>query len=156
MRSSVALALLLVLTSGCSYIERNTIGLFSGEANVVDTGATDSNSVNGSTSDADQQVATEQIPATESDVEIVWEIPKNPVDGYLVRYGDRRDSLTQELRVLNSELAKVNDPKYGSVYRYLLRNMPTDKSVFVSIAALHSAGTDGEAVSAPSAVFEVK
>ena len=72
------------------------------------------------------------------------------------RYGDRRDSLTQELRVLNSELAKVNDPKYGSVYRYLLRNMPTDKSVFVSIAALHSAGTDGEAVSAPSAVFEVK
>lgn len=86
-----------------------------------------------------------------SDVEVLWQIPRDHVDGFLLRYGYNRDRLTNEVKVPVAELDIYDDPKYGEVYRLVLPGVTKDRPTFISIAAY-----TGDRVSAPSAPFEVQ
>ena len=85
-----------------------------------------------------------------SDVEILWEVPEDSVDGFVVRYGTDREQLANELKLASNELELRSDPQRGQVYRHVIRNVPSDKAVFVNIAAYR-----GAEVSPPSRLFEV-
>lgn len=97
------------------------------------------------------QTSSQAAKASEfSEVEMVWEISQQPVDRYLIRYGFSRDNLDKEIRVSTQVLNTASDPQFGTVYKYTLKGIPRNESVFVSIAAEN----EGE-LSAPSEVFEV-
>jgi hypothetical protein len=85
-----------------------------------------------------------------TDIELLWEVPAEPVDGYIVRYGNFREQLSVEKKVLVGELEKRDDPERGSVYRYVIRGIPSTQRIFLSVATFR-----GDAVSLPSRVFEV-
>ena len=151
---SIIITIGLLASSGCTFVERNTIGLFRGGEGTEaalggEEGTTGTSPDPTSSTRAARGEPSPPVPAP-SDIEIVWEMPKAAVDGYLIRYGASRERLTTEVRVNASDLMREEDTDHGFVYRYLLKGVPADKVVFVSIAAI-----TGDQVSAPSEVLEV-
>lgn len=136
--SLIALAFLL---TSCSFIERNTIGLFDqSEPARQDRGFR--SRVKESSADQAQNstssVAIEKLdPAAEvkNSVELLWQIPEEPVESYTIRYGYSKEDLSfsEELKV--SEIDKFEDPKYGFVYRHIIKDVPVDKKLYVALAA---------------------
>lgn len=88
--------------------------------------------------------------AERSSIEILWELPAEPIDGFTVRYGESHEALTTERRLAVSEVEKVEDPVRGKLYRYVIPDIPNSQRLFVSISAFK-----GETESTPSRVFEV-
>jgi hypothetical protein len=88
-----------------------------------------------SSKEAKREQTTPVIEQSAWGVEVIWEIPSEPVDGFVIRYGQTRDNLSKETTILRSELREESDPNYGSIYRYAIRDIPEDQSVFVSVAA---------------------
>lgn len=66
---------------------------------------------------------------------VAWEVPSEPTDGFVIRYGTSPQSLDTELTVSISELRREDDPVYGPVYRYIIEDVPGGKPIYVSIAA---------------------
>lgn len=68
-------------------------------------------------------------------LEVTWEVPAEPVDGFVVRYGTDRNNLSRESTVFLSELREERDDTYGPVYRYTIPNIKEISPIFVSVAA---------------------
>lgn len=85
-----------------------------------------------------------------SAIEVVWEVPAEPVEGFIVRYGDAHEALTDERRLTIANLERIEDPARGRLYRYVIEGIPTTRRVFLTIAAF-----SGGQESPPSKVFEV-
>ena len=85
-----------------------------------------------------------------TNVEILWEIPKDPVDGFIVNYGYQRNNLEFMEKVYTPDVDTFHDPKLGEVFRYTLQNTPPDKTIYVAISAFI-----GDTVSDRSEIFEV-
>ena len=71
----------------------------------------------------------------EAGIEVTWEVPSDPVDGFVIRYGEERTNLSKEATIFRSELREERDSQYGPVYRYILRDIPSSGQVYVSVAA---------------------
>jgi hypothetical protein len=89
--------------------------------------------------------------ATQQGIEVTWETPSEPVDGFIIRYGSSPSSLTKEVTISSADIREVNDPEYGPVYRYLIRDVESSKKLFVSIAAVK-----GQSISNFSDVLEAQ
>lgn len=154
------LALLSAL-SGCSFVERNTLGLLTGEDEEVvfsspDEAAattTDASTITPAAKDlsVSSPASSLSTPPSENGVEILWEIPASPVDSFVLRYGHQKDTLTKEALVHSNELERHNDAQFGYVYRYVLTDVDPSKKVFISLAAIR-----GDQESAPSELFVVE
>lgn len=107
----------------------------------------------GAQADSAKAPSAQDSPSVGStpDVALVWKIPQEPVDGFIVRYGSSKDRLPNEVRVSVAELEKSDDPRFGFVYRYYLKGVSPSQTLFVSIAAFQ-----GDVVSPPSNVMAVK
>lgn len=92
----------------------------------------------------------EKKSATLSDIEVLWQIPTQPVDGFVIQYGYEKNTLDQQVKIATKDLEKFEDSKFGFVFRYVLGDLPLSKTVFVTISAY-----TGEKVSHPSEVFTV-
>jgi hypothetical protein len=68
-------------------------------------------------------------------IEITWEVPGEPVDGFVIRYGQSRGALSNEVKIAAGDLREESDPEYGPVYRYLIKDVSNATPLFVSIAA---------------------
>lgn len=153
-RRLLIICITLSVFSACSFVERNTIGLFRhddaspGFSSTTPVAPSDPDPVSVNVQPKPEAKVETVVPGTR--VEVIWEIPKDPVDGYIIRYGFNRDKLEFEEKVSSSSLDRFEDPKFGFVYRHVLKNVPPEKSVFVSLTAY--TGTER---SAPSPVFEV-
>lgn len=66
---------------------------------------------------------------------VAWEVPSEPTDGFIIRYGSAPQTLDTELSVSISELRREDDPVYGPIYRYVIEEVPAGKQLFVAIAA---------------------
>lgn len=133
--SSLALSLSLLLVSGCS--------LFQSSAPNSD-----------STRILEEKALVEAQHAPEAPkqgIEVLWETPSEPVDGFIIRYGSSPNSLTKEVTLSATDVKEVNDPEYGPVYRYLIRDVENVKKLYVSIAAVK-----GQVVSDFSDVLEAQ
>ncbi|MFO0417192.1 MAG: hypothetical protein ACK5Y6_07885 [Pseudomonadota bacterium] len=93
------------------------------------------NTSSGSAKREQREQTTPVIEQSAWGVEVIWEIPSEPVDGFVIRYGQDRANLSKETTILRSELREESDPQYGSVYRYPIRDIPQDQNIFVSVAA---------------------
>lgn len=97
-----------------------------------------------------QALETEKPPIEKSYLELIWQIPSGPTEGFVIRYGYSRDKLEFETKVGVNDLERYEDPSYGYVYRYLLQDQPDDKSVFVAIASF-----DKDKTSEFSEIYEI-
>lgn len=177
------LYILLSFTS-CSFIERNTLGLFASNTSqqeqtpfVSSPNAATSklentefdssrqletlNKVNEKPSyDNSAKVNIANLPShsttraepqkPSSEVEVIWAIPQEPVEGFIIRYGYTRDNLEKLVKVDAKKLQRYDDPKYGFIYRHIIRNLENSKSIYVTLAAYN-----GDKESEPSNIFEV-
>lgn len=75
------------------------------------------------------------LEQTESGIEVTWEVPSDPVDGFVIRYGEDKDNLTKEATIFKSDLREERDSQYGPIYRYVLRDVAKSGKVYVAVAA---------------------
>ncbi len=93
-----------------------------------------------------------QPPKLPSDeVQLLWQVPTEPVEKYVIYFGWSKDKLDQKVEIPLASLQKIEDPRFGAVYKYLLPDIPVDRTVYVSIAAIH-----GDIISQPGQVIELK
>lgn len=118
----------------------------------------DSQTEPGTATTKDAAVQTTKVPVepmkdktrTSSEVEVIWEIPEKPVEGYIIKYGFDSNNLDQEIKLPAEALEKFDDKQHGFVYRHILSGVPISKTVYISIAAYQ-----GETISDSSRVIEV-
>jgi hypothetical protein len=145
----ILLTIVSVSLTGCSWSNGRATEL---DQKILagDTGADDATSVEIRPADS-SEVNKSKAEITKSDyIEVIWEIPSGNVEGYIIRYGLARDQMTQEVKLNADEPQKVISSDGIERYRYLLPNIPSDKPLYLSIAAI---GAGGE--SAPTEIFEV-
>jgi len=93
---------------------------------------------------------TPPVQKATSDVEVLWEIPTAPVDGFIISYGYGEEEISHRVKVKATELNRYEDHRYGFVYRFILRDIPTDRSLKVVISSF-----SGDKVSEASKVIVV-
>lgn len=165
-----------VFASGCGFAYRNTVGLFDSQPQQAPFKSPAEQSQSGaetSSIPAEPPKVTEVSPSSTQDsaalierapqqakassakpstgIELLWEIPKDGVDGYIIRYGYSREKLELSKRVPAANLERFEDAKLGFVYRYVLPDIAENSSVFVSLTAY-----SGDRLSQASPVFELK
>lgn len=133
--ASLALSTALLFASGCS--------LFNSSPN-----ANDSQRVVEEKALVDAQTAPE---APKQGIEVTWEMPSEPVDGFIIRYGSSPGALSKEVTISSRDIKEERDPEFGPVYRYLIRDVETAQKLFVSIAAVK-----GQSISNFSEVLEAQ
>lgn len=69
------------------------------------------------------------------DIEVIWEIPKTPVDGFIIEYGRPGSTSHKRERVQTIQLERFDHPRFGYVYRHTLRGVPSTNEVEVFIRA---------------------
>lgn len=152
-------ALALIALTSCQFLHRNSIGLFSSdeppqtESNAQpfrSEGISDPHSRRATTTIDVEKLQDRSADTDTGQVEIIWEIPKEAVDAYVIQYGIQRESLDKTVRVSTAEIERYEDPQFGFVYRHVLRNVPSDKVVFVAMATIR-----GEIQSELSKIIEV-
>lgn len=140
------------LTSGCAKIWKTDY--CEEEIKATQTAATDEGTT-AATVDASARAAL-AIPDTAAEttevpgVEIVWEVPRKPVEIYHLRYGFDREHLDTALTLPIDKLEKIDDPAHGPVFRFRLPGVPDDRDVYVSMQAENHMG-----ISEPSAVVRI-
>lgn len=127
---SLLFLLLLLCASGCSTF----------------FGSTSSKEKTTSSSDSGPEAL---IQKTATGAEVTWEVPSEPTDGFIIRYGENPARLSKEVKILTAELQEKQDPEYGPVYRYIISDISADNSIYVSIAAFK-----GDAISDFSDVIQ--
>lgn len=85
-----------------------------------------------------------------SDVEVIWEIPKELVDGFILKYGYDKEKLGTEVKLTLEQTPQIIHPTLGPVYRYVISAVPPDKVLYVTIAAYR-----GNEISAQSQAYEL-
>lgn len=86
-----------------------------------------------------------------NNIEIIWQAPGDQAQAFIIRYGTNPEALSEEKRVEASEIETINDRDFGLVYRYVLKDLPPGRDIYVSISSIH-----GNAISEPSSIFQVK
>ncbi|HMO01591.1 MAG TPA: hypothetical protein PKD37_05545 [Oligoflexia bacterium] len=84
-------------------------------------------------------------------VEVIWKVPIEPVDGFIIRYGFDRNTVEGEVKLRVSEIEMVRQPPHGFVYRYVLQNLPVNERIFITISSYR-----GDRVSRISSTFEIR
>ena len=74
---------------------------------------------------------------TTDEVEILWDVPTNNPEEFILQYGYKDDELENELILARKELEQVNDPGFGLVYRYIIQGIPKNVKIFVRLAEYH-------------------
>lgn len=101
------------------------------------------------------QVTVKELERTKDhepeDIEITWQAPNDPVEGYIIRYGSTREQLDNQEVIYAKELESILDEKHGTVFRHNLTSIPNDQPVFVEITAFQ-----GDLLSEPSEIFEAQ
>jgi hypothetical protein len=135
----IALSALAFMLSGCSFLQRNTVGLI--KSDYAETKA--------AAKQRRETVAKAQDQLGE--VELLWQIPPEPVDGFVIKYSyEDGSSMERQVKVRASELSKYEDEAYGFVYRYILKEVAAEKPVLVAISAYR-----GDEISSPSQVVRI-
>jgi hypothetical protein len=131
-----------MLTAGaCSFFEGNPAPIKNRRGTIV-------------TDEQSTAVPVEEVPPTpvpNSRIEIIWSIPDQPVDGFVLHYGTEPGQLSSEMKISVADLEKYQDPERGAVYRYILSNVPPNKPVYVALSSYL-----GDASSSMSEVQEIR
>jgi hypothetical protein len=101
--------------------------------------------------DPSAQNASGRLGRTESRfIEVLWEVPALPVQGFILRYGTDESVLSGSAQLIPEKLQRVRTSGGAELYRYLLPEPARDKTVYITIAAF-----DGAVESAPTKALAV-
>lgn len=101
--------------------------------------------------DPSAQNASGRLGRTESRfIEVLWEVPALPVQGFILRYGTDESALSGSVQLMPEKLQRVRASGGAELYRYLLPEPARDKTVYITIAAV-----DGAVESAPTKALAV-
>ena len=147
--------LLISLLSSCVSLQREFDLFFGGPAVEVERPATTPQPLPTpipSEAPKTARVVIEKLdgPTAKTTIEVLWVVPKDPVDGFIIYYGYDRSDLRFMEKVYTSDIETVDDGQFGHVHRYALENVPPQKAMFVAISAFN-----GEQISERSPVFEI-
>lgn len=70
-----------------------------------------------------------------TDIEIRWIAGENVPDGFIIGYGYNPDKVEYTIRVSANEVPFVDDPVYKKVFKYVLKNQPIDRAVYIRIVS---------------------
>jgi hypothetical protein len=144
-RTLILLSILLFISS---------CGLLGNQTNTPPASSTTQQQSNTSGDPKTTKVAVESLAekkgSTLSDIEVLWQIPNQAVEGFVINYGFDQSKLDQHAKIATKDLEKYEDQKHGFVFRYIIGDVPLNKTVYVSISAFN-----GEKISRPSEVFPV-
>jgi hypothetical protein len=70
-----------------------------------------------------------------SSLEILWQVPTEPVEAFRLSYGFSPENLEKEVRIPIASLQKLDDPAFGPVFSYQLSGITADQVVYVSLRA---------------------
>lgn len=73
----------------------------------------------------------QQETETEYWAELTWDVPEEPVEGFIIYSGNTPDNLSTETRLDLSDLRMIE----GKKFRYLIRAVDDSANLYVSIAA---------------------
>lgn len=77
---------------------------------------------------------------TLNSLEVLWRVPSEPVEKYYVYYGTEKSKLDKHFSVRVTELKRFDHPDQGPLFRFILPNVPLDKTVYVSLEAENAFG----------------
>lgn len=133
---NLTLAIAITYATGCSYIKRNTIGMLL-PSEVAEVSAPAQPSQPAIENQPAEVALSAPLPEpSQDDVQVVWRIPEDETDRFVVHYGFKADNLEHNLDLEASKVERLDHPKYGPVYRYILRGLPRDRTIFVSVSAV--------------------
>ncbi|MFN8390508.1 MAG: hypothetical protein U0136_09485 [Bdellovibrionota bacterium] len=130
-RSNLVLGSTLLLLSACSSLQ--SINPFSGgeqPASIEQEGQPPLRA--GSEESAARALAQAEDTST---VEVLWQVPGEPVEKYHLSYGLDPSHLDNHLEIPVSDLQKIDHPKHGPVFRYELKNAPAHTPIYISLRA---------------------
>lgn len=70
-----------------------------------------------------------------SSVEIAWLVPREPVDGFIIKYGLEEEGASHEITIPISQLQREEDSAQGPLYRYLLDEIPREREIHFTISS---------------------
>lgn len=95
--------------------------------------------------ESDSATYSAQEPSRElSSVELLWQVPAEPVETYHLRYGTHPDTLTHQVKIQVTELDQIQHPEYGPLFRYIIPSVPADQTVYFTIQAENKFGISPE------------
>ena len=97
------------------------------------------------------EAESNELSAQQSSVEILWQVPGEPIEKYHIDYGNDPANLDKHLEIPVSELEKVDDPTHGPLFRYVLTGTELGKSIYFTVQAENQYG-----LSPKSPVQEIK
>lgn len=145
------LVLLSLGLGGCSVVDafsNMNVPYVSGSRTPADESSSESTTT---TVPVEQGIPGKKGRAETNSVEIMWVVPAEPLDGYLIRYGFERDNLSYQLRVRWGDLTIQDTPSHGKVFVHLIESVPGNKTVYMTLSGIK----DGE-LSSPTDVIEVQ
>jgi hypothetical protein len=142
---------LFTAVAGCSFVERNTIGLVWGDDEPKASASEEKVETHAAprTSPVDIQPLKQSDAAT--GIELIIEIPDHPVDKFVVNYGFEPEDLTNTFEIPATKLERFQYGEQGYVYRYLIDTLPSDRKIYLTFVSV-----SGQTVSEPSKVYEVE
>ena len=84
--------------------------------------------------------ASNPVKPRTSIVEVIWQVPTDAVEIYHLDFGTSETALDNHLKIPVSELEKSNHPRFGPVFRYRLKNIPANQTVYLSLRAENQHG----------------
>ncbi|MCB0317895.1 MAG: hypothetical protein KDD56_04005 [Bdellovibrionales bacterium] len=85
-------------------------------------------------------------------IEILWKIPSEAADEYLVKYGFSKDKLDHEKKFTTDELETVSDPEHGLMFKIVLDEPNiSNKKVYITVSAISK-----ENISEPTEIIIVE
>jgi hypothetical protein len=131
----------LLILSGCSFLGDSTPEVLEDRSN-EDTTFEDENEdeiEQDGGREASLQIRRERSTSVNralyDDIEVIWEIPKTQVDGFIIEYGRPNSTSHKRERVQTAQLERFDHPRFGYVYRHTLRGVPSTSEVEVFIRA---------------------
>lgn len=97
------------------------------------------------TPSSSSSVAVPMTPQSSEHAEIVWKSVDEDIDGFIIKSGPSKEMLVSEVRLLVSDVETLS----GN-YRYLLKDIPAGKPIYVSIASFK--GSEVSPFSAPEEI----
>jgi hypothetical protein len=158
LKIALSLTTLCLSLSACSLIDYLTPSFLQSNTSATSTEATPVASAQPSAIPTPTSTPTtvavqafKPAPLKKDDIEILWQVPAESVDGYVIRWGTQREALTSEKKISLSEIQKLKHPDFGEVYRYIIQGVNTPDQLYVTLAAIH-----GKEISAASEVMVPK
>lgn len=147
----VAVIAFLTCLASCSFVQRSWDSAIGGGA--PKTAAEDQSATEEPQAEPPKthSVRIEALEAAFTSAEVTWEMQESSkFDGFVLHYGQNSKQLDKSVRIPLERLQAVTQNDGSKLYRYVLHDLPPDRSIWVAVSAF-----SGDQESTQSTALEV-